>query len=144
MFLTLSYLAKDVLPNTSLYNIKRLQENIVLITKFSPEQKAEYYSYLLDLRLKELELLTARKNEHQLILPSALRYSTNAGEYTQVIKENNLISHAEKARDQFEKHSSTLKRLLATYPRKDVGDRGDTFIIDSVNYLIIYEKELPQ
>ena len=43
-----------------------------------------------------------------------------------------------------EKHSSTLKRLLATYPRKDVGDRGDTFIIDSVNYLIIYEKELPQ
>ena len=117
---------------------------MMLLSKTNPDEKAKYYEELLDLRLEELEVLTSHKNEHQLILPASLRYSTTAGEYTQLIKQHDLKNYATRARAQFASHTKVLKKLIATYPRKDVGDGGDVFIVDDVNYLIIYEKELPR
>lgn len=138
------YYSQGATPISSLYNIKRLKENAELLLKSTPEEKAEYYSRLLGIRLKELELITPNTKEHQLILPAALRYSTTAGEYTRVIKENNLKAYAYKARNQFKEHTKVLKRLIASYPRENTDDQGSQFIIDDINYLIIYEKELPR
>lgn len=140
----LLFFSLDSLPTSTLYNVKRLKENAIILTRTTPDAKARYYSELLDIRLHELEQLVPRKNDHNLILPVALRYSTTAGEYTKVIKENGLVDEAKEALLEFKRHTKILNQLIKKYPRVNIADRGDTYIIDSVNYLEIYEKELPK
>ncbi|MBI4136735.1 hypothetical protein HY469_01615 [Candidatus Roizmanbacteria bacterium] len=133
--------SKDALPSSHLFYAKRMSENIILATKTNPEQRAQYYSELLDIRLKEMQELYDRK-EFDLMLSASLRYSTTAGRLTETLKTNQLNTMNAQIKEQFTSHKQSLQSMADTYMKEEEGDRW-RFIIDAKNYLEIYEKELP-
>ncbi|KKR49994.1 hypothetical protein A3A55_00490 [Candidatus Roizmanbacteria bacterium RIFCSPLOWO2_01_FULL_40_14] len=136
---TLYYVSKDTTPSSSLFYGKRIIENFILATKIKPEDRADYYSQLLDVRLKELQTLYDDE-QFDLIISASLRYSTIAGRLTETIKTHNLTDQSPHVKEQFNRHKLTLQSMADNYTEKD--DRWK-FIIDAKNYLDIYEKELP-
>lgn len=106
-------------------------------------EKAEFYSFLLDQRLDELKTIMNGKQEGHLILPSTLRYATTAGEYVNLIKQYGLTAESKNAKMQFANHRKVIVELSKKYKNKSSGDYTGKFIIDDINYLDIYSKELP-
>ena len=134
---TLYYVSKDTTPSSSLFYGKRIIENFILATKIKPEDRADYYSQLLDVRLKELQTLYDDE-QFDLIISASLRYSTIAGRLTETIKTHNLTDQSPHVKEQFNRHKLTLQSMADNYTEKD--DRWK-FIIDAKNYLDIYEKD---
>jgi len=91
------YVNPDFVP---LFNLKRLQEKVFLNTKPSPESKVEYMTFLLNVRLDEIKYILSRK-KYDYLLSTSLRYSTLAGETTELIIANNLKDQAEPLKNQF-------------------------------------------
>lgn len=126
--------------NPLLFNIKRLQEKQFMSLKNTPQDKADYYLYLLDRRLKELSYLPKSK-KFGFILPSALRYSTTAGELTSLINTNNLDSYTPLLKAKFIYHKVILEELLRSYPY-NLNESESKYITDDINYLTIYLQQL--
>jgi len=141
--LVLSFFAKDSMPGSSLYHIKRLDEKILLQIKKDPNDKADYYSVLLDTRMNELEEVIYEDIDSQ-ILPTTLRFAATAGEFTQLVKMHNMTQRTPKIEKQFERHEKILKKLSKFYKPKTHTDDTGKFIEDDINYLKANREQLPR
>lgn len=132
----------NINPNWGiLYKVKRLQEKTYFNFKSDPATKADYLNQLLDKRLVELENLVEDK-KYQFLLSSSLRYSTTAGELTDIVKVNNLDHKTLPLKVKFMSHKVRLQNLLDIYPKDIVGNVEYKYLIDDINYLDLYLAKL--
>lgn len=104
-----------------------------MITKTNPDDKAKYYSELLEKRVQELDHV--RKVNHFYILSASLRYSTTAGEAVLFLTQNNLTKHIPQLQQQF----IGYKKTIASFEKNYTGEKNHLlFIKDAVNYTDIY------
>ncbi len=128
-----------ITPDTRfLYSFKRLNEKIYLSLKPSPGQRLDYLFILLEERRNELAYVVEKGNSHY-VLKSAQRYSTTAGEITELILNNNLYDQAKVAQERFRTHLPLIAELITKYPKNDDEIK---FVKDDVNYLNIYLEKL--
>lgn len=141
LFILSLILSQNATPDfPPFFNLKRVQEKAYLSLKSSPEAKVDYMSLLLDSRLKELEA-QVNNESYNYILPSALRYSTTAGQMTELIIANNLTSHNDWVSELFKKHKQKLNEIYVIYP-KNTDNVEYKYIEDDINYLDIYLQKL--
>lgn len=127
-------------PASLFYPIRRLEEKIFLKFKPDPSSKIEYTAFLLDHRLSDLVSLVNSK-DHEFILSSSLRYSTTAGDLTNLILNNNFTDKIDSVKAKFKDHQEILQNLLNIYPDKDI-DTEWKYIQDDINYLSLYSDQL--
>lgn len=120
--------------------LKRLQEKVFLKTKSTPQDKVEYMSGLLESRLSELQNQVNNKS-YDYILSSALRYSTLAGQITDLIVANNLTDQVAETKNQFLSHKKALDTVYIIYP-KNTDNVEWKYIQDDYNYLGLYLNKL--
>lgn len=123
------------------FQVKRLQEKIFMKLKPTPQAKFRYYSFLLNERLKDLSAV-AGDDDPSYILTTSLRYSTTAGELSDLIKSNNLTDQIPGVLILFNNHQKSISALVASYP-KDFNEDWK-FLQDDINYLEIYSSMLSQ
>lgn len=134
-------LSRSASPDTPpLFLLKRLQEKVFLKTKSTPQDQVDYMSSLLKVRLSELQNQVNNKS-YGYILPSALRYSTLAGQITDLIVANNLINKVTEAKNQFLNHQKVLDNIYNIYP-KNTDNEEYKYIQDDYNYLGLYLDKL--
>ena len=123
------------------FALKRIQEKAFLRFKSTAESRVDYMSTLLDSRLEELQNVVKNKN-YDYVLRSSLRYSTLAGQITDLIVSNNLTDKIEAVRNQFLNHKKLLDTLYVAYP-KNIRDNVEwKYIQDDFNYLNLYLDKL--
>lgn len=128
--------------NPPLFGLKRAQENVFLSLKTNPRSKTEYLSAILDSRLKEFENII--KNEsYGYMWTSSLRYSTFAGQITDLIIANNLTEMKEPIKKQMEEHKKKLDVMYVAYP-KNTDNVEWKYILDAINYLNAYLDKLKE
>lgn len=126
--------------NQPFYNAKRLFEKIELKLERSNEAKVNYLYQLLDLRLSELQFLVLN-NESPYILNASLRYSTTAGQITDLISQNNLVDQKPIAKQKFEDHLTKIEQLISS----GHDNNGEIkYVTDDINYLKTYLSKLAQ
>ncbi len=124
-----------------LWSLKRVQEKVFLKLKSNPSDKLDYMRSLLDIRLEELNSQVNRQS-YGYILPSAQRYSTLAGEITDLVTAN-MKDKAPQVIDQFQSHLKVLQQIYVIYP-KNTDNLEYKYIEDDINYLKIYLDKLLQ
>lgn len=122
------------------FALKRGQEKVFLKLKFSPSDRVDYMSSLLETRLQELQSQVNNKS-YGYILPSASRYSTLAGQITELIVANNMKDKVDVLKSQFERHKKVLDDLYVIYP-KNTDNMEYKYIQDDFNYLGLYLDQL--
>lgn len=127
----------DMLP---FFAFKRVQEKALLQTKSSPADRVDYMSSLLDARLDELQSVFNHKN-YGYILAAASRYSTLAGQITDLVVANNLTGKVPALREQFLSHQKVLDAIYVAYP-KNTDNWEWKYIQDDYNYLKLYLDKL--
>lgn len=105
-------------------------------------------SALLDNRLGELSSIVKSKN-YNYVLPSASRYSTLAGQMTELLIANNFIAnnlngYSDSIKNQFLNHQKVLHDVYVLYPKNIPDDEEYKYIEDDINYLKIYLDKLSQ
>lgn len=123
-----------------LFKVKRLQEKAFLKTKSNPADRVDYMSSLLEERLSELQN-QVNNNSYGYILPSASRYSTLAGQMTDLVVANNMTGKVEAIKSQFLNHRESLDALYVIYP-KNTDNWEWKYIQDDINYLQLYLDKL--
>jgi len=123
-----------------LFGLKRVQEKAFFKLKSTPEDRVKFMSSLLDLRLQELQNVFNNKS-YDYILPSASRYSTLAGQITELVVANNLTAQTQGLKEQFLSHQKTLDTLYVAYP-KNTENVEYKYIMDDFNYLNLYLDKL--
>lgn len=123
-----------------LWGFKRAQEKVYLKLKSNPQERLDYMSFLLDRRLQELDS-QVRRQSYSKILPSALRYSSLAGQITEMIVANNMTDKVEFISNQFREHLQVLQQVYIIYP-KNTDNTEYKYIEDDINYLKIYLDKL--
>lgn len=136
--LILSQTANPDMP--ALFALKRIQENIFLKFKSNYRERLEYLSFLLDNRLVELSNVVKSKN-YDYVLKSSLRYSTTAGQITDLVIANNLKDQVSSIKQKFEDHQKILNDIYVIYP-KNTDNLEYKYIEDDINYLKIYLDKL--
>ncbi len=126
--------------NPAFWSLKRAQEKVYLRLKSNPQEKLDYMSFLLDRRLDELSSQVKRQSYSQ-ILPSASRYSSLAGQITELIISNNFTAYIEPTKQKFHSHQKVLQDLYILYP-KNTDNIEYKYIEDDINYLNIYLDKL--
>lgn len=122
------------------FALKRVQENVFLKFKSNPEDKIDYMRGMLDSRLNELaEVVKTRGSGN--ILPASSRYSTLAGQITDLVLANNMTDKAASLKSQFLNHQKVLDALYVAYP-KNTEDWEWKYIKDDFNYLKLYLDKL--
>lgn len=123
------------------WSLKRVQEKIYLKFKNSPQDKIDYMSGLLNVRLNEMDHLVNSKS-YDFVLPASLRYSTLAGQITDLIIANNLKDKIPAITAQFIDHQAVLRSIYVIYP-KNISDNVEyKYIEDDINYLRLYLDKL--
>lgn len=122
------------------FALKRGQEKVFLKLKFSPSDRVDYMSSLLETRLQELQSQVNNKS-YGYILPSASRYSTLAGQITDLVVANNMKDKVDVLKSQFERHKKVLDDLYVIYP-KNTDNMEYKYIQDDFNYLGLYLDQL--
>src|SRR3990172_939116 len=111
LFASLLILSSKADPDLPpLFALKRLQEKAFLKLSSKPEDKVDYMSSLLENRLAELQNVVKNKS-YTYVLPAASRYSTLAGQITELVVSNNLTDKVNGIRDQFLDHQKILDAL---------------------------------
>ena len=128
------------LDNPVRFSFKRIQEKAYLNLKSNPQEQLDYMSFLLDRRLEELGN-QVRRQSYSHILPSATRYSTLAGQITDLLVTNNLEDKIEGIKQQFLDHQKVLQDIYVMYP-KNTDNVEYKYIEDDINYLKIYLDKL--
>lgn len=124
-----------------LFGLKRVQEKAFLKLKSTPGDKVDYMSNLLNSRLQEMQNIFNNKS-YGYILPSSSRYSTLAGQITDLVIANNLTDKVEGIKNQFLSHQKILDVLYVAYP-KNIPDNAEwKYIQDDFNYLGLYLDKL--
>lgn len=122
------------------WGLKRVQEKVFLKLKSNPQEKLDYMSFLLDRRLDELKSQVERQS-YSKILPSALRYSSLAGEITEKVISNNMKDKASSVINQFKDHRIILNDIYVLYP-KNTENVEYKYVKDDINYLKLYLDKL--
>lgn len=139
LLLLLSLKANPDMP--PLFALKRVQEKVFFEFKSTPRDRVDYMSSLLESRLQELQNVVKNKS-YDDVLKASLRYSTLAGQITELIETNNLTEKVEIVRDQFLNHQKILDALYVAYP-KNIPDNVEwKYIQDDFNYLGLYLDKL--
>lgn len=134
-------IAQKATPNYGpFFSLKRVQEKLYLSLKNNPSDRVDYMSLLLNNRLDELQR-DVKSEKYGYILPSASRYSTLAGEITDLIITNNLTNKIEQTKNQFLSHQKILNDLYVIYP-KNTDNLEYKYIEDDINYLDLYFDKL--
>lgn len=128
--------------NPPLFALKRVQEKVYLKLKSDPVDKVDYMGSMLESRLSELQN-QVNNQSYGYILPSALRYSTLAGQITDLIVVNHLTEKAEETKKQFLNHQKALDVIYVIYP-KNTENVEYKYIQDDFNYLKLYLDKLEQ
>lgn len=123
-----------------LFALKRIQEKAYLNLKGNPQDKLDYMSILLNRRLEELDSIVTSKS-YDYLLYSSLRYSTLAGQITEIIIENNMKDKVPATIDQFQNHKKVLQDIYVRYP-KNTENLEYKYIEDDINYLNLYLDKL--
>lgn len=123
------------------YQFKRIQEKIFLGLKISPNDQIEYRHSLLNNRLIELESIVANK-KYDYLLYASLRYSTTAGEITDLIIQTDSEDKVSPTTELFMKHKSRLQILVNNYPKDQ--NMEWKYLQDDINYLILYLEKFNQ
>lgn len=126
--------------NPALFGLKRVQEKAFLKLKSNPKDRLEYMGSMLNSRLDEIKSILNHKN-YNYLLSSSLRYSSQAGQITDLIISNNLKDEAKVVKEQFNAHVKILNDLYVAYP-KNIGNVEYKYIEDDINYLKIYLEKL--
>lgn len=134
------FLSTKATPQSPLFVLKRVQEKAFLSLKTDPKERLEYMRNLLDNRLSELSNVV-RSKDYNFVLSSASRYSTLAGQITDLIISNNLKDQVEPIKQKFISHEKILYDLYVFYP-KNHDDEEYKYIEDDINYLKIYSDKL--
>ncbi|MBI2597149.1 hypothetical protein HYW41_03270 [Candidatus Daviesbacteria bacterium] len=134
-------LSQTASPDSQLFwGLKRIQEKVYLKLKSNPNEKLDYMRFLLDRRLQELKSQVERQS-YGYILPSALRYSTLAGQITDIIIVNNMKDQVASIINQFKDHQKALYEIYVIYP-KNTDNLEYKYIEDDINYLKLYLDKL--
>lgn len=123
-----------------LFALKRVQEKVFLKFKSNPIDKVDFMSNLLDSRLSELQNVFDHKS-YDYILPAASRYSTLAGQITDLVVANNLTGKVDGLKNQFLSHQKIIDAIYVAYP-KNTENVEYKYIADDVNYLKLYLDKL--
>ncbi len=123
-----------------LFGLKRQQEKVFFSFKSTPQEKVDYMRSLLNIRLNELSSQVNRQS-YSHILPSASRYSSLAGEITDIIVSNNMKDQVNAVMEQFTQHKKVLQDLYVIYP-KNTDNVEYKYIEDDINYLDLYLDKL--
>lgn len=135
-------LSQKATPDFSpLFALKRIQEKIFLSLKSSPKDRLEYMRFLLDNRLDELSKVVKNK-KYDHVLKASLRYSTLAGQITELITANNLKESLDSTKQQFLTHQKELYDVYVLYPKNIPDNEEWKYIQDDINYLKIYLDKL--
>ena len=121
------------------YNLKRLKEKLSL-TLFhrTPTRRVNFLKVLLLRRIAELKFVVERDDIANL-QNSSQRYSTTAGQITEVITKNSLNSEKEYFRKLFKDHTLLLEQLQTNY-KYDSGQW--LFLKWDIDYLKLYSERL--
>ncbi len=134
-------LAQKATPNSGpFFALKRTQERIFLSLKNNPPDRIDYMSRLLDNRLDELNR-DVKSQRYGYILPAASRYSTLAGQITDLIVANKLTDKVNPVKIQFLNHKKILREIYVIYP-KNTENVEYKYIEDDINYLDLYLDKL--
>lgn len=123
-----------------LFALKRVQEKIFLKFKSNPVDKVDLMSNLLDSRLSELQNVFDHKS-YDYILPAASRYSTLAGQITDLVVANHLTNKVDALKKQFLNHQKVINAIYVAYP-KNTENVEYKYIADDFNYLKLYLDKL--
>ena len=129
--------------NPPLFALKRIQEKIYLKLKSNPGERLDYMIYLLNNRLDEMRVLV-NSQSYSYILPTSLRYSTLAGQITDLIISNNLKDKVDTTEQIFASHEKVLNDLYVIYPKNIPDNEEWTYTQDDYNYLKIYLDKLSE
>lgn len=140
VIIVLTQFAKDAYPTSGLYNLKRVEEKLILATKTTPEQKVDYYIVMLNERQGEVKMVMVSK-DYRHLLDTSLRYTSQAGEATNIVVATNDINGAQKLRDQFSKDRELFIKYMKNLPPNTP---EQIHLQDGLNYLKIYKDQLPQ
>ncbi len=135
-------LSQKATPNIPpLFSLKRVQEKVYLKLKSDPKARVDYMVFLLNNRLYELDAVVKGKN-YDFVLPSASRYSTLAGQITDLVIANNMTDKVLSLKQIFEVHQKVLNDLYVFYPKNIAENVEWKYIQDDYNYLKIYLDKL--
>ncbi len=132
---------KAIPSNPFLFSVKRVQEKAYLSLKSNPKDRVDYMVFLLNNRLYELDAVVKGKN-YDYVLPSSSRYSTLAGQITDLIITNNMKDSVDAIKKIFENHRKVLNDLYVFYPKNILDNVEWKYIQDDYNYLKIYLDKL--
>lgn len=136
--LLLSLKASPDMP--PLFALKRVQEKAFLKLKPNPADRVDYMSSLLNSRLQEVQDVLNHKN-YTYLLYASLRYSTLAGQITDLVVVNNMTGKVPALKEQFLNHQKALDTLYVAYP-KNTENLEYKYIQDDFNYLRLYLDKL--
>lgn len=136
-------LSRNASPDSPLlFGLKRVQEKAFLNLKSGPEDKVDYMSSLLEERLKELDTLI-KNGSFSYLWSASLRYSTFAGQITDLVVSNRMTDRVETIKKQFQDHKKVLSDLYVAYP-KNTDNVEYKYLEDGINYLNIYLQKLDE
>ncbi len=134
--------SQDATPDNSyLFSLKRVQEKVFLKTISNPKDRVLYMKALLNKRIKELVAVVNNK-QYRAVLKASQRYSTLAGQITDLIVANNLKDLADLTKLQFENHMPIIYKAYVIYPKNIPDNEEWKYILDDHNYLKIYLDKL--
>lgn len=136
----LIYSAQDAHPASGLYNLKRVEEKLILATKTTPDARVDYYIVMLNERQGEIKMVMVSK-DYRHLLDTSLRYTSQAGEATNIVVATNDINGTQKLRDQFSKDRELFVEYMKILPQSTPELKH---LQDGLNYLKIYEDQLPR
>lgn len=117
---------------------QRIAEKVILFTKLDSVSKATYLLSLLDIRLTEVENIV-NNQDYSLFMASSSRYSTTAGNLTDLVIRSKSKVLQRMVLEKFSNHQIILQKLLQ---KRDAKHEDWKFIEDDVNYLHIYTDKL--
>lgn len=126
--------------NPLFFSLKRVQEKVFLKFKSNPEARIDMLSNLLNSRLSELQNVFDHRS-YNYILPAASRYSTLAGQITDLVVANHLTNRVDALKKQFLSHQKVIDAIYVAYP-KNTENVEYKYIADDVNYLKLYLDKL--
>lgn len=138
--LVLLYPVDTAYPPSNFHNLKRMREEVIGFTKSSPDDKISYQMELLDRRLQEIEEMHVQ-GKYGPIITASSKYSATAGKLTALAKHYTILEKTGAIREQFSRHSEKLQSLSENYP---AGNDHWKFLSNAMNYLKVYESELPK
>ena len=132
----LLYLGNNVTPFSPLFPLERVDESVILLTKYTPQAKVNYDEYLIQKRFTDLTYIL-HNNHNDFILPVSLRYASTIGKTVELIHTHNL--QEPKLKEQLATEAKQLNTMIKNYHFVD--DRKK-YLIDARNYITMYQQQL--